>query len=80
MTLKSNITKFHQQYEDKHCLLPDFHIAPSPQHSRPRLNESFEAIRQEFDVLASDLGLIHNQRNDFESKGEFFHFPPHTTF
>lgn len=43
---------------------------PSQQHSHARLNESFESIRQEFDVLTSDLGVLRSQRDDYESKGE----------
>ena len=43
---------------------------PSQQHSHPRLNESFDAIRQEFDAIASDMNLVRGQRDDFESKGE----------
>ena len=42
---------------------------PSQQHSHARLNESFEAIRQEFDGLTSDIGVLRNQRDDYESKG-----------
>jgi len=50
---------------------------PSQQHSHARLTESFDAIRQEFDVLASDLGLLRNQRDDYESKGTSILMSPH---
>jgi hypothetical protein len=42
---------------------------PSQQHSHARLNESFEAIRQEFDILTSDIAVLRNQRDDYDSKG-----------
>ncbi|KAN0084162.1 WD40-repeat-containing domain protein [Tylopilus felleus] len=38
------------------------------QHTHVRLNEAFDTIRQEFDVLSSDLGLLRNQRDEYESK------------
>ncbi|KAH7912373.1 WD40-repeat-containing domain protein [Hygrophoropsis aurantiaca] len=38
------------------------------QHSHARLNEAFDSIRQEFDVLTSDLSLLRNQRDEYESK------------
>ncbi|KAH0826662.1 WD40-repeat-containing domain protein [Lanmaoa asiatica] len=38
------------------------------QHTHARLNEAFDTIRQEFDVLTSDLGLLRNQRDEYESK------------
>ncbi|KAG6377403.1 WD40-repeat-containing domain protein [Boletus reticuloceps] len=38
------------------------------QHTHVRLNEAFDTIRQEFDVLTSDLGLLRNQRDEYESK------------
>ncbi|KAF7970926.1 hypothetical protein HWV62_22564 [Athelia sp. TMB] len=41
---------------------------PSAQHSHARLTDSFEAIRQEFDILSSDLGLLRGQRDEFENK------------
>ena len=39
------------------------------QHTHVRLNEAFDTVRQEFDVLTSDLGLLRNQRDEYESKG-----------
>ncbi|PBK61591.1 WD40 repeat-like protein [Armillaria solidipes] len=51
-------------------LQPSGPSAPGP--SQPinpnRLNESFEVIRQEFDLLASELGVARTQRDEFESK------------
>ncbi|KZP33845.1 WD40 repeat-like protein [Athelia psychrophila] len=41
---------------------------PSTQHSHARLGDSFEAIRQEFDILSSDLNVLRGQRDDFENK------------
>ncbi|KAI0066995.1 WD40 repeat-like protein [Artomyces pyxidatus] len=41
---------------------------PSQQQSQARLNECFETIRQEFDVLSQDIVLLRNQRDDFENK------------
>ncbi|KAF9237359.1 WD40-repeat-containing domain protein [Melanogaster broomeanus] len=38
------------------------------QHTHARVNEAFDTIRQEFDVLTSDLGLLRNQRDEYESK------------
>lgn len=38
------------------------------QHTHARLNESFDNIRQEFEVLTSDMGLLRNQRDEYESK------------
>jgi general transcriptional corepressor TUP1 len=43
-------------------------VAGGPQHSITRLNDSFENIRSEFDVLASEVTVVRNQRDDFESK------------
>ncbi|KAH7886978.1 WD40-repeat-containing domain protein [Phlebopus sp. FC_14] len=37
-------------------------------HTHARLNEGFESIRQEFDVLTTDLSLLRNQRDEYESK------------
>ncbi len=59
-------------------LQPSGPSAPGP--SQPinpnRLNESFEVIRQEFDLLASELGVARTQRDEFESKGTFHFFLP----
>ncbi|KAJ8488398.1 hypothetical protein ONZ45_g11108 [Pleurotus djamor] len=41
---------------------------PSQQHSHARLNESFETIRQEFDLLAQEIGAVRAQRDDYENK------------
>ncbi|KIM91688.1 hypothetical protein PILCRDRAFT_57890 [Piloderma croceum F 1598] len=41
---------------------------PSQQNSHARLNDSFETIRQEFDLLASDLNVLRGQRDEYESK------------
>ncbi|KAG2073122.1 WD40 repeat-like protein [Suillus decipiens] len=38
------------------------------QHSHVRLNEAVDTIRQEFDVISSDLGILRNQRDEYESK------------
>ncbi|KAI6043969.1 WD40-repeat-containing domain protein [Pisolithus marmoratus] len=38
------------------------------QHSHVRLNESFDNIRQEFEAVTSDMGLLRNQRDEYESK------------
>ncbi|KAG1877108.1 WD40-repeat-containing domain protein [Suillus tomentosus] len=38
------------------------------QHSHVRLNEAVDTIRQEFDVITSDLGILRNQRDEYESK------------
>ncbi|KAL4067061.1 WD40-repeat-containing domain protein [Scleroderma yunnanense] len=38
------------------------------QHSHARLNEAFDSVRQEFDVITSDMGLLRNQRDEYESK------------
>ncbi|KAJ3746676.1 WD40-repeat-containing domain protein [Lentinula detonsa] len=43
-------------------------IAAGPQHSMARINDSFEAIRNEFEVLVNEVGTIRSQRDDFESK------------
>jgi hypothetical protein len=48
---------------------------PSQQHTHARLTEPFEAIRQEFDVLASELNMSRSQRDDYEAKCRF-----HLTF
>ena len=42
------------------------------QQSHARLNESFEAIRQEFDAVVSDVTLLRNQRDELEAKSSFF--------
>lgn len=41
---------------------------PSSHASLTRLNDSFEGIRQEFDILASDLGVVRAQRDEYEAK------------
>ncbi|KAG9221851.1 hypothetical protein CCMSSC00406_0005676 [Pleurotus cornucopiae] len=41
---------------------------PSQSHSQARLNESFDVIRQEFDLLAQEMGTIRAQRDDYENK------------
>ena len=43
-------------------------------HSAQRLTDSFDIIRQEFDILASDVGLLRNQRDEYEAKCPFFFF------
>lgn len=47
----------------------------SSQHSHNRLNDSFDAIRQEFDILASDMTAIRRERDEYESKSELDFFP-----
>jgi len=34
----------------------------------PRLNEAFEAIKQEFEAIASDVELVKGQKEDVEVK------------
>ncbi|KAJ7599070.1 WD40-repeat-containing domain protein [Mycena floridula] len=41
---------------------------PSSHTGLTRLNDSFESIRQEFDILASDLGVARAQRDEYETK------------
>lgn len=41
-----------------------------PQHSHTRLVEALDSIRQEFDLLASDMTIVRSQRDDYEGKGE----------
>ena len=41
---------------------------PSQQQSHTRLNELFEAVRQEFEAAVSDVALIRNQRDELEAK------------
>ncbi|KAF8830385.1 hypothetical protein HHX47_DHR2000616 [Lentinula edodes] len=43
-------------------------VAAGPQHSMARINDSFEAIRSEFEVLVNEVGTVRSQRDDFESK------------
>ncbi|KAF8066003.1 WD40-repeat-containing domain protein [Lyophyllum atratum] len=40
----------------------------SAQQSHTRLNESFEAIRHEFDAVAAELNILRGQREELESK------------
>jgi len=46
-------------------------VVPGP-HTVTRLNESFEAIRQEFEGLVSEAGLARSQRDEYEAKGSLF--------
>ncbi|OBZ67388.1 hypothetical protein A0H81_12529 [Grifola frondosa] len=41
---------------------------PSLQQHHARLNDCFDTIRQEFDVVAQELNLIRGQRDEFENK------------
>ncbi|THV04198.1 WD40 repeat-like protein [Dendrothele bispora CBS 962.96] len=41
---------------------------PGGPHPNPRLEESIDTIRQEFDRLVSETGLARNQRDDYEAK------------
>ncbi|KAE9407846.1 WD40 repeat-like protein [Gymnopus androsaceus JB14] len=43
-------------------------VAAGPQHSITRINDSFEAIRNEFEVLVNEVGVVRSQRDDFEAK------------
>ncbi|KAF9078681.1 WD40-repeat-containing domain protein [Rhodocollybia butyracea] len=43
-------------------------VAAGPQHSITRLNDSFDAIRNEFEVMVNEVGVARSQRDDFESK------------
>lgn len=36
--------------------------------SMTRINDAFDGIRQEFDILASDLGVVRAQRDEYEAK------------
>ena len=47
---------------------------PSQPHTHPRLNEGFDIIRQEFDVLSADINVLRGQRDDYESKGSVLKF------
>ncbi|THH15316.1 hypothetical protein EW146_g5150, partial [Bondarzewia mesenterica] len=40
----------------------------SQQQPQTRLNDCFDTIRQEFDVLSQDLNVLRSQRDDFENK------------
>lgn len=46
-------------------------VSAGPQHSITRLNDSFDAIRNEFEVMVNEVGVARSQRDDFESKGMF---------
>ncbi|KAH8084300.1 WD40-repeat-containing domain protein [Cristinia sonorae] len=41
---------------------------PQIQHAHGRLNESFENIRTEFDLLAREIDILRGQSDDFENK------------
>ena len=36
----------------------------------PRLNDSFDAIRHEFEICLQEIAVLRGQRDDFENKGE----------
>ena len=38
--------------------------------STARLNDSLEIIRQEFELVAGDLGVLRGQRDEFEARSE----------
>ena len=35
----------------------------------PRLNDSFDAIRHEFEICLQEIAVLRGQRDDFENKG-----------
>lgn len=39
-----------------------------PQYNHAKLNDCFEVIRNEFDILAQEMGVSRSQRDDFDSK------------
>jgi hypothetical protein len=43
-------------------------------HSPSRLNESLETVRQEFEFVTQELGMLRAQRDDFENKSAYLIF------
>ncbi|KIL58694.1 hypothetical protein M378DRAFT_63110, partial [Amanita muscaria Koide BX008] len=41
---------------------------PPPQHNQTRLNEAFEIIRQEHDLLLSEMNMVRSQLDELENK------------
>ena len=47
---------------------PSAQPGPPPQ-SQSRLNEAFDIIRQEHDLLINDMNIVRSQRDELENKG-----------